>query len=201
MVQRMVKRFSVGGIRKRVIVSFLVLQAMVCLQLAEPAFAGDTGQRTEIEADRLETNSADRYAEFIGNVKATQGHHQLSSDKLRIYYEGDVGSFTQAAPAAADDLQIKKIVAYGNVQIVSDEYTIDTSQAEYEVATQIMTLTGANSTVTQGKNTLVGSKITVYQAEGRIQVDGQSGNRVKVTFFSEGDEGDLLKGPVQKPGQ
>jgi lipopolysaccharide export system protein LptA len=201
MVQSMVKRFSVGGIRKRVFVTFLLLQAMVSLHLTGPAFAGDTGHRTEIEADRLETNSADRYAEFIGNVKATQGNHQLSSDKLRIYYEGDVSSFSQATPAVADDLQIRKIVAYGNVQIVSEEYTIVTSQAEYEVATQIMTLTGVNSKVTQGKNTLVGSKITVYQAEGRIQVDGQNGKRVKVTFFPEGDEADLLKGPVQKPGQ
>jgi lipopolysaccharide transport protein LptA len=180
---------------------FLLLQTTVLLPIPERASAEDDGQKTEIEADRLETNSAERYAEFIGNVKATQGRHQLTSDKLRIYYEGNVGSFSQASPAAADDLQIRKIVAYGNVHIVSDEYIVDTSRAEYEVATQIMTLTGANSKVTQGQNTLSGSKIIVYQAEGRIQVDGESGKRVKVIFFPEGNEADFLKGPEQKSAQ
>lgn len=194
-------RRPVGGICMPVFLFFLLLQTTVLLQIPERAYAEDAGQKTEIEADRLETNNADRYAEFIGNVKARQGNHRLRSDKLRIYYEGDAGSFSQASPADADDLQIKKIVAYGNVHIVSEEYIVDTSRAEYEVATQIMTLTGANSKVTQGKNTLMGSKITVYQAEGRIQVDGESGKRVKVTFFPEGNEADFLKGPKQKSAQ
>jgi lipopolysaccharide transport protein LptA len=197
----MMSRLPVGGIRVPAFIFFLLLQTALLLQPAERAYAEDAGQKTEIEADRLETNSADRYAEFIGNVKATQGNRQLRSDKLRIYYEGDVGAFSQTSQAAADDLQIKRIVAYGNVHIVSEEYIVDTSRAEYEVATQIMTLTGANSKVTQGKNTLMGSKITVYQAEGRMQVDGESGERVKVTFFPEGNEADFLKGPEQKSAQ
>ena len=170
-------------------------------QAIRPVSAENDSQRTEIEADRLETNGNEKYAEFIGNVKASQGQHRLSSDKLRIYYTGNVGSLNQRAAGAAQDLEIKKIVAYGNVRIVSEEYTVDTSRAEYEVATQIMTLTGANSKVTQGKNTLMGSKITLYQAEGRVQVDGESGKRVKVTFFPEGNEADFLKGPKQKPKQ
>lgn len=194
----MMPRFAPGGARGPVLVLYLLVQVVMLLHPAGPAIAAEEGQKTEIEADRLETNSADRYAEFIGNVKATQGNHQLTSDKLRIYYEGDVGSFSQTSPAPDEDLQIRKIVAYGNVHIVSDEYTVDTSRAEYEVATRIMTLTGDNSKVTQGKNTLVGSKITVYQAEGRVQVDGESGKRVKVIFFPEGNEADFLKGPGQK---
>ena len=163
--------------------------------------AENSSQRTEIESDRLETNSNDKYAEFIGNVKAAQGPHRLTSDRLRIYYTGNVGSLNQPSADASDDLEIRKIVALGNVHIVSEEYTVETSRAEYEVATQIMTLTGANSKVTQGKNTLVGSKITVFQAEGRVQVDGEEGKRVKVTFFPEGNEADFLKGPKQKPKQ
>ena len=170
-------------------------------QSVRPVSAENESQKTEIEADRLETNSNEKYAEFIGNVKASQGPHRLSSDKLRIYYTGNVGSLNQQSAGAADELEIRKIVAYGNVHIVSDEYTVDTSRAEYEVATQVMTLTGANSKVTQGKNTLTGSKITLYQAEGRVQVDGEHGKRVKVTFFPEGNEADFLKGPKKKPDQ
>lgn len=179
----------------------LVLNGAALTLTAEPVCAEETGQKTEIEADRLETNSTAKYAEFIGNVTASQGQHRLSSDKLRIYYKGNVGSLSQDGPPDGDDLEIKKIVAYGNVHIVSDEYTVDTGQAEYEVDTQIMTLTGANSKVTQGKNTLIGTKITLYQAEGRVQVDGESGKRVKVIFFPEGNEADFLKGPKQTPRQ
>ena len=119
----------------------------------------------------------------------------------RIYYVGEVTSTKPAAPAADQEVEIKKIVAYGNVHIVSTEYTVDTNRAEYEVATQIMTLTGANSKVTQGKNTLIGSKITFYQADGRVTVDGESGKRVKVIFFPEGKEADFFKAPKQKPDQ
>jgi lipopolysaccharide transport protein LptA len=193
-------RLSVYGLGAMALVLFVLYGAAVSLT-AEPVYAEEASQKTEIEADRLETNSAAKYAEFIGNVKASQGQHRLSSDKLRIYYKGNVNSLSQGGPPGGDDLEIKKIVAYGNVHIVSDEYTVDTSRAEYEVDTQIMTLTGANSKVTQGKNTLIGSKITLYQAEGRVQVDGESGKRVKVIFFPEGNEADFLKGPKQPPRQ
>lgn len=174
------------------------LVAISTAQSDKAAGAADTGQKTEIESDRLETNSAEKYAEFIGNVRATQGEHRLSSQKLRIYYSGDTASLKEIAPDADEDLKIRKIVAYGDVHIVSEDYTVDTSRAEYEVATQIMTLTGPNSKVTQGKNTLIGSKITLYQADGRVQVDGDSGKRVKVIFFPEGKEADFFKTPKRE---
>lgn len=177
----------------------VLLTGTVAAQSDKPASAVDTSQKTEIEADRLETNSAEKYAEFIGNVRATQGEHRLSSQKLRIYYSGDTTSLKETAPTGEKDLKIRKIIAYGNVQIISEEYSVDTSRAEYEVATQIMTLTGANSKVTQGKNTLIGSKITLYQADGRVKVDGDNSKRVKVIFFPEGKEADFLKAPKKKP--
>lgn len=179
----------------------LVLLGNVGAQSESAVREADTARKTEIEADSLVTNNTEKYAEFSGNVRAAQGEHRLSSDKLRIYYVGEVTSTKQAAPAADQEVEIKKIVAYGNVHIVSTEYTVDTNRAEYEVATQIMTLTGANSKVTQGKNTLIGSKITFYQADGRVTVDGESGKRVKVIFFPEGKEADFFKAPKQKPDQ
>jgi lipopolysaccharide assembly outer membrane protein LptD (OstA) len=38
----------------------------------------------QITADRLESNAEQKYAEFIGNVKASQGNFKINSDTLRI---------------------------------------------------------------------------------------------------------------------
>lgn len=178
---------------------FFFQLGIAAAQSDKPGGPAGTSQKTEIESDRLMTNSVEKYAEFVGNVRAVQGEHKLSSDKLRIYYSGDASSLRQTDLAAGENLKIRKIVAYGTVHIVSKDYTVDTSRAEYEVETQIMTLTGVNSTVTQGKNTLIGSKITLYQADGRVKVDGDSDKRVKVIFFPEGKEADFFKAPQQKP--
>ncbi len=44
----------------------------------------------QITADQLVSNNEDKYAEFIGNVKVTQGELIITSDKLRIYYQGEL---------------------------------------------------------------------------------------------------------------
>lgn len=179
----------------------ILIVALACNASAQNEATGNTasdGNKTEIEADRLETNSEERYAEFIGNVKARQGGYRLTADKLRIYYLGDAASLGMSSSEPGAETKIERIVALGNVRIESEDYTVDTSRAEYDVASQVMTLTGANSRVTQGKNTLIGSKITLYQADGRVKVDGESGKRVKVIFFPEGKEADFFKAPGQE---
>jgi len=156
---------------------------------------GDAAQ-IEIEADRLVSNSTDKYAEFTGNVKALQGGYRLSSDTLRIYYTGDPVALEGKA---GGDQEIKKIVASGNVRIEAEDYTAASERAEYDIATRVLTLSGPDSTVTSGKNSIVGARITLYRAEGRVTVDGESGKRVKAVFFPKGGEADFFHDPKGKP--
>lgn len=144
--------------------------------------SGSSKEPIEIVADRMVTNNAERWADFTGSVKATQGKSTMTSDALRIYYEGDLlnppkGKSTQES--------IQKIVATGRVHIVTEKYVADAERAEHVLATDIMTLTGANSTVVSGKNTLTGSKIVLNRSTGSAEVESSGTERVKAVFHQE----------------
>jgi len=144
-----------------------------------------------ITADQLISNNEEKYAEFIGNVNAAQADFVITSDKLRIYYEGDLLDSEEKTNQNGDPL--KKIVASGNVKIRSDQYNADTENAEYDTQTMIMILSGENSKVFSGKSSITGSKIIWYRKDGRFKVLGGKKERVEATIFSGGKATDAFK--------
>ncbi len=143
----------------------------------------------QITADKLESNAEEKYAEFSGNVKASQGNFKITADTLRIYYSGDL---INSEKQASNEDRLKKIVAKGNVEIVSEQYEAKANEAQYDVETMIVVLAGENSTVTSGKNSISGSKITLYRADGRVKVEGGPHKRVNAIFFSQGKASDIF---------
>ena len=104
----------------------------------------------------------------------------INPERLRIYYRDDPN---RNKNQIAGQESIKRIVASGNVQVSFEEYTADTDQAEYNPDTRILVLTGENSIMTSGKNTLTGSKISVDRKNGQIKVEGIPQKRVKAVFY------------------
>ncbi len=137
-------------------------------------------EKIQITADQLLSSSQDNYAEFIGNVEAHQGAFVIKSDRLRIYYKNLQGRSKN--PAMGEE-SIEKIIALGHVKIWSDDRVAETDRAEWSVTDRIIVLSGENSKVTSGNNFITGSKITLYQVDGRIKVEGHNGQRVKATFY------------------
>ncbi len=115
-----------------------------------------------ITAEQLESDNKAKFAEFIGNVKATQADFVITSDKLRIYYRGEL---LNTEKKGNDEEVLKKIVATGNVKITTDQYT----------------------------NSIIGSKIILYQKDGRVQVLGSKEKRIKAEFFSKGETSETFK--------
>jgi lipopolysaccharide export system protein LptA len=144
-----------------------------------------------ITADQLVSNNEEKYAEFVGNVKATQADFVITSDTLRIYYEGDLLD-TEEQTNQNDDM-LKKIVASGNVKIRSDQYNADTENAEYDTQTMIIILSGENSKVFSGKSSITGSKIVLNRKTGRFKVLGGKKERVEATIFSGGKASEAFK--------
>lgn len=135
----------------------------------------------EITADELISHGNQNYAEFIGNVAAVQGEFAIRSDALRIYYH------TSAVDKPNDTSRpdaIEKIVAIGNVVIQAETRRAETERAEYRLKEDLVVLSGENSIVTDGKNTLTGSKITWHRNTGQISVEGSEQKRVKAVFYS-----------------
>ena len=148
-----------------------------------------------ITADQLISNNEEKYAEFIGNVKATQADFVITSDTLRIYYEGDLLKSEEKTEEKTDqnDDTLKKIVATGNVKIRSDQYNADTENAEYDTQTLTIILTGENSKVFSGKSSITGSKIILHRKDGRFKVMGDKKSRVEATIYSGGKASDTFK--------
>jgi len=174
--------------------------------LAAGLFApGSQGSKEPIEitADRLVTNNTEKWADFLGAVKAVQGKFTMTSDALRVYYTGDLMSPPKDQPMRSS---VEKFVAKGRVHIVTDQYTTDSQQAEYVQATDILTLTGPNSRVVSGGNTITGPKIVLQRAEGKAVVEGVGSERVKAVFNTEPKEKDAghdakSKGEAVKPAE
>ncbi len=156
------------------------------------------GSPIKISADRWDSNPVEKYAEFIGNVKATQADYVITSQSLKIYYNGDL---INRKKDSSDKDMLQKIVASGDVEVNSNQFTAKTERLEYDFKTQKLELSGQNSTITVGKNSITGSKITYYRAEERFKVEGGSDKRVDAVFFSDGSVSDMFggQGVVNKP--
>lgn len=166
----------------------VILFTFTSLVLSSGVFAGEpppkkgtnqADEQIQIVADKLITNNAEKFAEFVGDVRASQGNLVITSERLRIYYRDDPDRNENQTSQES----IKRVVANGNVQISSEKYKAQTDQAEYDLDTQVFVLIGENSTVTSGKNILTGSKITVYRKNGQIKVESSPQKRVKAVFY------------------
>ena len=149
-----------------------------------------------ITAEQLDSDNKAKFAEFIGNVKATQADFVITSDKLRIYYKGEL---LNSEKETNDEELLKKIVATGNVNVTSEQFIAKAEKLEYDTASMTIVLIGENSTVINGKNSITGSKIILYQKDGRIKVLGGKNKRIKAEFFTKSEtSGDFMLG---KPKQ
>jgi lipopolysaccharide export system protein LptA len=177
-------------------VSLLLGSAMAADQ---PSVGADSAKAEEqpilIEADQLISNNEKKFAEFIGNVKATQADFVITSDRLRIYYQGELIE-TEGTDDQGEEL-LRKIVASGNVKIESSQYSAESEKVEYDTQSMTITMTGDGSKVLSGKNSITGSKIILYRKDGRVKVMGSKKQRVEATFFSGSSASDAFK--IEKP--
>ena len=134
-----------------------------------------------IEADQLISNNEKKYAEFIGNVRASQADFVITSDKLRIYYQGELLE-TEGKNDKSEDM-LRKIVASGNVKITSSQYSAESERVEYDTQTMTLTMTGDGSRVLSGKNSIAGSKIILYRKDGRVKVLGSKKKTCRSNIF------------------
>ncbi len=142
--------------------------------------ANQTDEQIQIVADKLITNNAEKFAEFVGDVRASQGNLVITSELLRIYYKDNADRNEEQT--GSQEL-IKRVVASGNVVVSSEKYKAETDRVEYDLDTRVLVLIGENSTVTSGKNILTGSKITVNRKNGQIKVESSPQKRVKAVFY------------------
>ena len=185
---------KLGFLKQLLLTIALVSAAALFANTAWTADQPQTGQPDnepiQIVADQLISYNEDKYAEFVGNVKVTQGEFTITSDKLRIYYQGEL---LENEKKGSDEELLKKIIATGNVKISSEQYNAETDKAEYDTAEKTVILSGENSKVISGKNSITGSKITLNQKSGQVKVESSGTKRIKAEFFTKEKASDSFK--------
>jgi lipopolysaccharide export system protein LptA len=172
----------------------LVAAAALFANATQAADEPETGQPDnepiQIVADKLISYNDDKYAEFIGNVKVTQADFTITSDKLRIYYQGEL---LQNEKKDSDEDLLKKIIATGNVKINSEQYQAEADKAEYDTTAKTVVLSGENAKVISGKNSITGAIITLNQESGQVKVESSGTKRIKAEFFTKEKASDSFK--------
>jgi lipopolysaccharide export system protein LptA len=189
------QRFISGPLRRRwagtaVLVATVTLFAATAWAAEKSTSGQAENEPIQIVADELISYNQEKYAEFIGNVIVTQGEFRIASDKLRIYYRGEL---LESDKKGSEEDVIKKIIATGNVKITSEQYQANADKAEYDTSTMIVVLSGKNSKVISGKNSISGSVIRLNQKSGQVKVEGSPTKRIKAEFFTKGNTSDAFK--------
>jgi lipopolysaccharide transport protein LptA len=135
-------------------------------------------EQVYISADRLVIDNNQKVAEFSGNVTATRGDTVITANRLDIHYKA---RGKKNKPVAGQEA-IQKIVARGQVTIRFGNVLAETQQAVYTQKKQTIVLTGANSWVRDGKNSIAGSTITLYMDDNSIRATRGKENRVEAVF-------------------
>ena len=171
-------------VTRRIMTVLLTALILVSAFMGEVAYAGNTPSKKDTDKDKIHVSaetlmvdSEARYAEFTGNVRATQGNTVITAGTLKIFYQ-DSGNKGKSAEGA-----IEKIVAERHVKIKLDDKVAVTEQAVYTTKDRILVLSGPNSKITSQKDSISGSEITFYRADGRIKVEGGQGKPVEAVFY------------------
>lgn len=133
----------------------------------------------QITSDTLEADNRNQTFLFKGNVKVIQGSTEITSERLKVWYTSEDGDQKSAEKAS----NIRDIQAEGNVVILFDGRTAKCEKALYSAEKETLTLTGENATIIDKKNTIRGSKITLYRTQDRITVEGDRKGRVEAVIF------------------
>jgi lipopolysaccharide export system protein LptA len=128
-----------------------------------------------VESDTLEGFQRDGRAVYQGNVRATQGDSQLTTDKLTAVCSQTVASSAAAAGACEE---IRSLIAENNVLFTAPKLQIKGDRAEYDYPTDTITITG-DVIMTRDKDAVIRGKKVVYQVSAGLASISSSGDRVQ----------------------
>jgi len=166
-----------------------VLASLALALTASPALAqiGAGGGQILIESDRSELRNDEAMAVFEGAVEATQGDARLRANRIEVAFERAAQSAEPGSMGA-----MREVTALGEVLYETPEETARSDRAVYNIGANTLVLTG-DVVVRQGCDVSIGDRLTVDLTTGNSQLDGrqpapgESGGRVRVVLYPEGE--------------
>lgn len=136
-------------------------------QVAFGSLKQDPDLPVEVTAETLDVNQQDGTAVFNGNVVVIQGEMRLAAANVLVIYSNEESA-------------IKRLIATGDVVLVSGPDEAEAERADYEIGTGTVVMT-TNVLLTQGATAVSGDKMTVNLNTGTAEMSG----RVKTVFRSD----------------
>ncbi|PWE18411.1 hypothetical protein DDZ18_02050 [Marinicauda salina] len=135
----------------------------------------------DVSADEVEVFDREGRAVYSGDVNATRGDVRLRAERIEVFFQRrEGGGFGD----------IRRLVAEGEVYYVTPTEVARGDRGVYEVADEIITLTG-EVVLTQGCNVSTGEALVANLNTGFSSLSGAGGEveggRVRSVFFP--DEG------------
>jgi len=140
----------------------------------------------QIESDKLEVRDTESIAIFTGNVSVVQGDTLLKSGKMTVHYKKKEGAEATSTTMTGGG-NIERMEVDGKVYVKTKTQVATGDRGTFDMATEIMTLTGSEVVLTEGQNVIVGCKLTVEMKSGAAKLDGcgSGSGRVKMLLTPE----------------
>jgi lipopolysaccharide export system protein LptA len=119
----------------------------------------DPSAAIEVTADSLSVDQDTGVAIFTGNVIIGQGALRLTAGRVEVVY----GSETS---------QIARLIASDGVTFVTAEEAAEAQQADYDITTGFLKLTG-DVLLTQGASAVSAGQMTINVSDGTATMDGR----------------------------
>ena len=126
------------------------------------------GEPIHISADRLVSDTNQRTAEFLGNVKVVQGTTTITAERLKVTYKGNNSNPNQAGADSIDTIE-----ATDHVRIALDNRVAVGEKAVYTTSDRKLVISGPGAQITSGPDVIEGSTITFHRDSGKVEMVGQ----------------------------
>ena len=121
--------------------------------------AVDTSAAIEVTADSLSVDQDTGTAIFTGNVIIGQGDLRLTAGRVEVVY-------------GVEDSEIARLIATGGVTFVTADEAAEAQQADYDIKSGLLTLTG-EVLLTQGASAIAAGRMIINVADGTATMDGR----------------------------
>ena len=168
--------------------SALALFALFGSAFAQEAtsFQLSSDEPVQIQADRLDVEDAEGRATFDGNVEVVQGDLSLRASRMVVSYNNEGGG-SGAVGGLGGAGNITRIEASGGVAVRSGEQVATGDEGSFDMATEVVTLTGDKVVLTDAGNVVEGCKMTIAMRTGNANVEPCSGGRVRLLLPGNGN--------------
>lgn len=160
--------------------------ALLALLIAAPAAAQSTSfqlssdEPVQIQADKLDVKDGEGRAIFQGNVEVVQGELSLRSAVMTVYYSSEGQGTGSPAAGLGGAGDIERIEAGGGVRVRSGEQVATGDRATFDMATEIVTLSGDKVVLTDAGNVITGCRLVVALKTGDATVEPCQSGRVQI---------------------